>query len=88
MRLYPLEPTGKLAINISTFSRRLRLRVMAGYLYEEELKGLIIVTDGTPDDYVVACSLITSTARKPTPLQSLGGQGSKPYISSPTISAG
>ena len=54
MRLYPLEPTGKLAINISTFSRRLRLRVMAGYLYEEELKGLIIVTDGTPDDYVVA----------------------------------
>ena len=56
MRLYPLDPTSRLAINISSISRRLGFRVLVSYLPEADrgLKGLILVTDGTPDDYVVA----------------------------------
>ncbi len=56
MRLYPLNPTSRLTINISTISRRLGLQVLVNYLPEtrRRLRGLILVTDGTPDDYVVA----------------------------------
>ena len=56
MRLYPLDPTSRLAINISSISRRLSFRVLISYLPEVDrgLRGLILVTDGTPDDYVVA----------------------------------
>ncbi len=56
MRLYPLNPTSRLAINISSISRRLGFRVLVSYLpgRDRGLRGLILVTDGTPDDYVVA----------------------------------
>lgn len=52
MKLYPLEPTSRLASNIASISRKLMLGVLTYKV--EMLDGLVIVADGTPDDVVVA----------------------------------
>ena len=56
MKLYSLNPMDKLTINIDKISRRLRFNILIDYLPEMErkLRGLILITDGTPDDYVIA----------------------------------
>jgi len=57
MRLYPLEPTGRLALNITRISRKLHIDVLTTGLSEDQkrsLRSMILVTDGTPDDIVAA----------------------------------
>lgn len=50
MKLYPLEPTSRLARNILNISKRLGFEVIS----YGRLNGLIIISDGTPDDYVMS----------------------------------
>jgi len=54
MKLYPLDPTSRLATNIARISRTLRLNVIVTRV--KQLDGLIIVANGTPDD--IALSII------------------------------
>jgi len=52
MKLYPLAPTSRTAINMFGISRRLKLGVAT--TKPDALEGLVIVSDGTPDDVVVS----------------------------------
>lgn len=53
MKLFPLEPRSRTAINIQKYSRRLKLDVLATST-EGYLRGLIILGNGTPDDVAIA----------------------------------
>ena len=52
MKLYPLSPTSKSAVNIGKISRKFRLKILTPE--HTPLAGIIVLADGTPDDYVVA----------------------------------
>jgi len=53
MRLRPLEPVSRTAQHIAGISSRLKLDVLA-YRPPVEPRALIILGDGTPDDYIMA----------------------------------
>jgi hypothetical protein len=52
MRLYPLHPLSKTAANISNISRRLKINVIT--MESIPITGIIVLADGTPDDYVIS----------------------------------
>jgi len=52
MKLYPLIPTSRLAVNIGRMSRRIGIDVLT--LEPITLTGIIVLADGTPDDWVAA----------------------------------
>lgn len=55
MKLYPLEPTSRLAVNIAGISRKLRIEVIT--TKPNILDAIVIVANGTPDD--IAFSIIS-----------------------------
>lgn len=52
MKLYPLDPSSRLAINIRKISKKLGIKVVATKV--EDLDRMVVITDGTPDDMVFA----------------------------------
>jgi hypothetical protein len=52
MKLYLLHPLSKTALNISNISRRLKINVVT--MESTPLTGIIVLADGTPDDYVIS----------------------------------
>ncbi|MCL7386496.1 MAG: hypothetical protein LZ166_03075 [Thaumarchaeota archaeon] len=52
MRLYPLHPLSKTAANISKLSRKLKINVIT--MESIPITGIIVLADGTPDDYVIS----------------------------------
>jgi len=57
MRLYPLEPTSRVTINIASASRNFQLDVLITKLSKDQrksLRSIILLADGTPDDIVTA----------------------------------
>jgi len=52
MKLYPLDPSSRLAINIRKISKKLGIKVVV--TKEENLDRMVVITDGTPDDMVFA----------------------------------
>ncbi|MBC8520952.1 MAG: hypothetical protein H8D26_03035 [Methanomicrobia archaeon] len=56
MKLYTLEPSGKLAANISGISKRTKMNVLIENVDTLDLDTLVVIGDGTPDD--IAFSII------------------------------
>ena len=52
MKLYPLIPTSRLAVNIGRISRKIGIDALT--LEPTALTGIIVLANGTPDDWVVA----------------------------------
>lgn len=52
MKLYPLEPASRLARNIVSISKKLGFEAISKRY--DRLNGLIVISNGTPDDYVTA----------------------------------
>ena len=56
MKLYPLEPISRLAINIARISKKTRMDVLIKGVNIADLDCLVVIGDGTPDD--IAFSII------------------------------
>jgi len=56
MKLYPLEPSSRLATNIARISKKTRMDVLIKGVNIADLDCLVVIGDGTPDD--IAFSII------------------------------
>ncbi|HUV02341.1 MAG TPA: hypothetical protein VMW67_02665 [Desulfobacteria bacterium] len=56
MKLYPLEPSSKLAAKIAGISKRIRMDVLIGNVDILNLDTLVVIGNGTPDD--IAFSIV------------------------------
>jgi len=56
MKLYPLEPSSRLATNIARISKKTRMDVLIKGVNMADLDCLVVIGDGTPDD--IAFSII------------------------------
>jgi len=52
MKLYPLDPSNRLATNIAGNSKRIKMNVLIEYVKPRDLDTLVVIGDGTPDDIV------------------------------------
>jgi len=64
MKLYPLDPSNRLATNIAGNSKRIKMNVLIEYVKPRDLDTLVVIGDGTPDDIVFSIIAFHSEADK------------------------
>jgi len=63
MKLFPLNPTQRLAINLQKISRKLKIQAIT-MKSDDNLKDIVIITTGTPDDIVFSIIAYHQNGRK------------------------
>ncbi|MGQ4915329.1 MAG: hypothetical protein ACP6IU_11395 [Candidatus Asgardarchaeia archaeon] len=63
MKLFPLNPTQRLAINLQKISRKLKIQAIT-MKSDDNLKDIVIITNGTPDDIVFSIIAYHQNGRK------------------------
>ncbi len=64
MKLYPLDPSNRLATNIAGISKKIKINVLIENVNFRDLDTLVVIGDGTPDDIAFSIIAFHSEADK------------------------